>query len=187
MRNLILFLTLVLMTSACSPFHLESSQVLNKADMNSYKTFKIQAAEGATLPEGMTMRDAENIANAISKELLDRGYTAVQSNPDMIVYLALSVKTIISTKDAIPNRYGYNYFPVRGSYIHNYYSDAKIISDISDQGMLMMDIVDSARNIHIFCSEVSSLAEGQNIRDLEKIAEAASVLFSKFPLLPLKK
>lgn len=183
--SFILFFSLFL--SSCSPFTLESSKVLNNANLSSYNTFMIQPAETNSLPEGIMIGDVKNVYNAVSDQFILRGYKEVSTNPDIIVFLAMSVKQKIETKDAVPQSgYGYRYFGRRSSYVHSYYNDAQIISGISNEGTLMMDVVDAKTNIHVFCSEVSSVADGTKIKDLQKIQEASMVLFSKFPVSPVK-
>lgn len=170
---------------SCSPYTLENSKVLNNANLSTYKTFTIQPADAANLPEGALMGDVENIYKAIANQLIARGYKEVPSNPDMLVCLAMSVSQKIETKDALPpttGRFGYHYFGARASYVHSYYDDAKIISGISKEGLLMMDIVDASNNVHIFCAEVSAIADGTKIKDMQQIQEAAAKLFSKFPV-----
>ena len=177
----------VLTLASCGTLTLEQSKVLNNADLASYKTFMIEPADGSAIPSYLSMDDVNNIYNSISKQLYQRGYVSVSTNPDMIVYMAMSVKQVIETKDAIPPAtpgFGYRYLSPRASYVHNYYSDAQIISGISKQGLLMVDIVDAKENIHVFCAEVSALADekGAKVKDLNELNEAAAVLFSRFPI-----
>lgn len=186
-RAILTLLAALLMFSSCGTYTLHNSKVLNNADMSSYKTFMIQPAEEAMIPEGLSMGDVKNIANAVSTQLKMRGYQEVSTNPDMIVYMAMSVKQVIETKDAIPPAtpgFGYRYLSPRASYVHNYYNDAQIISGISKQGLLMVDIVDAKENIHVFCAEVSALADekGAKVKDLNELNEAAALLFSRFPI-----
>lgn len=180
---LLIFLSLVLFNSCGNPYHLAKSNVLNNADLTKYKTFMIQAAEQSCLPEGWLVSDAQNVAKAIVAQLESRGYKRVSTNPEMIVYLAASEKQVIETKDAIPPTatYGYRYFGPRAAYAHSYYDNTQIISDIRVEGQLMMDIVDSQDNIHIFCAELTAEKGSMDIKDLTQINEAIATLFSKFP------
>lgn len=187
-RLSILVAAVVLMLSSCGTYTLEQSKVLNNADLASYKTFMIEPADGSTIPPYLSMNDVSNIYKSISKQLYSRGYISVPSNPDMIVYVAMSVKQVIETKDLIPpgSDFGYRYFSPRAAYLDSYYSDAQVISGISKEGILMVDMVDARKNMHIFCAEVSSLAEdsGVNVKDLSKLDQATEVLFSRYPVAP---
>lgn len=190
-RTVILVTAVVLMLSSCGTYTLEQSRVLNNADLASYKTFMIEPADGSTIPSYLSMNDVKNIYRSISEQLYKRGYTYVSTNPDMVVYVAMSVKQVIQTKDLIPpgSDFGYRYFSPRAAYLDSYYSNAQIISGISKEGVLMVDIVDAKKNIHVFCAEVSSLAEdsGVNVKDLSKLDQATCVLFSRYPVLPKDK
>lgn len=178
-----LLIIIAAVVSSCSPFSLESSKVLNNADLSTYKSFSIQPANEATLPEGVFIGDVNNIYKEVANQLIARGYKEVPSNPEMLICLALSVSNKVETKDAIPTTgFGYHYFGPRASYVHSYYDDAKIVTGISKEGNLMMDIVDAKNNIHIFCAEVSAVADGTKIKDLQKIREAVSMMFSRYPV-----
>lgn len=190
MRKLFLIVVAVLAISSCGgTYHLDKSGVLNNADMSSYKTFMIQPADAASLPQGLLMDDVNNIYASVAKQLAERGYTQVDTAPDVLVYLALSTKQVVETKDALPPAYGYRYFGPRSAYIHSYYSDAQIISDIREEGILMVDMVDAKKNVHVFCAEVSTVVvgDGSKIKDLEELNKLTSVLFSKYPVKPAVK
>lgn len=182
----ILIAAFAFLLTSCGTYTLKQSDVLNNADMSSYKTFMISKADNSQLPGTLMPEDAANIGKAVAQQLIDRGYKQVSTNPDMIVYLALSVEQVIETKDALPpgGGFGYRYFGPRAAYVHSYYDDAQIISGVSTQGLLMMDIVDAKRNIHVFCSEISALADGdgEKVKDLNELKKATDVLFSKFPI-----
>lgn len=184
MKKATLLLITLLTVLSCSPYTLESSKVLNNASLETYKTFMIQPADANSLPEGVLIEDVNNIYKAVANQLIARGYKEVPSNPEMLVCLALSVSQKIETKDALPpaGGFGYRYFGPRASYVHSYYDDAQIISGISKEGNLMMDIVDTSNNVHIFCAEVSAIADGTKIKDLQQIQEAVEKLFSRYPV-----
>jgi hypothetical protein len=192
MKKLIIMVSAaVVMFASCGTYTLEQSKVLNNADMASYKTFMIEPADGSTIPSYLSMNDVKNIYKSISDQLYSRGYVSVSTNPDMIVYVAMSVKQVIQTKDLIPpgSDFGYRYFSPRSAYLDSYYSNAQIISGISKEGILMVDIVDPKKNMHVFCAQVSSLAEdsGVNVKDLSKLNQATEVLFSRYPVVPKYK
>jgi hypothetical protein len=189
MKKIFIMVSVAVLTLAsCGTLTLEQSKVLNNADLASYKTFMIEPADGSTIPSYLSMNDVRNIYRSISGQLYKRGYKYVSTNPDMVVYVAMSVKQVIKTKDLIPpgSGFGYRYFSPRAAYLDSYYSNAQIISGISKEGVLMVDIVDARKNIHVFCAEVSSLAEdsGVNVKDLSKLDQATEVLFSRYPVLP---
>lgn len=192
MKKIFIMVSVAVLTLAsCGTLTLEQSKVLNNADLASYKTFMIEPADGSAIPSYLSMDDVNNIYNSISKQLYQRGYVSVSTNPDMIVYVAMSVKQVIKTKDLVPpgSGFGYRYFSPRAAYLDSYYSDAQIISGISKEGVLMVDMVDTRKKMHIFCAEVSSLAEdsGINVKDLSNLDQATGLLFSKYPVPPKMK
>ena len=86
-RAILTLLAALLMFSSCGTYTLQNSKVLNNADMSSYKTFMIQPAEEAMIPEGLSMGDVKNIAKKLSKLLSYR-----KRKPISIVFFLLLIK-----------------------------------------------------------------------------------------------
>lgn len=181
----------IFFTSCGSGFSLQNSDVLNHADFTQFKTFTVIEPSMDQLPEFMSKIDFENIATAISTELEQRGFTRVKNSPDMIVNFGISSRQKIETKDAIPTAapMHYRFMGPRTAYLDSYYSDAKVISDIYQEGLLTVDMVDARKNVHIFNATISAVTDqsGTNVKDLEKLQAAADVLFSKFPVSEITK
>lgn len=199
-----LFLAAVAMCLAsCSPFVLKSSDVLNGSDLTSYKSFQLQKIEKDKLPEAIMEPDVERLYYVIAQELVARGYTQVQSGGDLTVYVGMTTKESIETDvdpgfvnvgvgvgvggapyGPRPGWGGYNYFGAT-PYVHAYYgADPTITTEVVENGVLMVDLVDNSDNNHVFCTQISAKITGDQLilKDNEKLTKAAEVLFKKFPL-----
>lgn len=183
MKKLLFFISLLLL-AACSSYTVLDSKVYNQAVLSQYKTFAIAAPESNAMPPGMTMRDYDALATAVRDQLIRRGYEEA-SNPDLVVYIGISVNDKIETKDAIPPTAPY-YFGRRGAWMRNYYSDTKVITGVSKEGIVSVDIVDEKEQKVVYAGSVSSLVDRQqHIRDLDELNKAMTDLFKKFPVQPL--
>lgn len=197
MKKLFTLLALVALLTACSPFSLVNSEVYNNADLRSYKTFRIVTPDMGKLPPGMQMVTYYNIAAAIREQMVERGFTEDPTSP-LLINIAVTTQREIQTEPAIPPGYfPYNgpYYPYwmypRSMYWNSYYANAQVITGIYKEGVLTMDMVNIDEKIPLFSASVATIinnGQGQ-YRNLEGIAEAVQVLFSKFPvpLLPQYK
>lgn len=194
---------MALCLASCSPFVLKSSGVLNGSDLADYKTFQLQKIDKESIPEGIMEPDVERIYYVIAKELEKRGYTQKESGADLTLYMGLSTKESIETDVdpgvgvsgyvgvgapiAGPRPVGgwgrYQYFGPT-PYVHAYYSDPTITTEVVENGVVMVDLVDNRSNNHVFCSQISAKITGNQLilRDNEKLAKAAETLFKRFPL-----
>lgn len=197
MKRLFPIIALLALLASCSPYQLVNSEVYNNADLASYKTFRIVTPGEGKLPPGMEMVTYYNIAAAIREQMVDRGYTESPTSP-LLVNIAVTTQREISTEPALPPGYfPYNgpYYPYwmypRYNYWSSYYSNAQVITGIYKEGVLTMDMVNINEKIPLYSSSVATIinngGSGQSqYRNLEDIAQAVEVLFSKFPvpLLP---
>lgn len=188
---------IALLASSCSPYQLVNSEVYNNADLSSYKTFRIVSPEQGHLPPGMEMVTYYNIAAAIREQMVDRGFTEDPTSP-LLVNIAVTTQREISTEPAIPPGYMPYYGPYypywmypRYNYWTNYYSNAQVITGIYKEGVLTMDMVNIDEKLPLYSSSVATIIDNggsgpSQYRNLEAIAQAVEVLFSKFPvpLLP---
>lgn len=193
MKKAIFLSCLVLLLSSCGAFTLEKSKVMNNADMTSYSTFMMEPIDESNIPVKFSASDLQNIVDAVSDQLISRGYKQVKSNADMLVYLALSAQPFLETNvdqnsATLIGGYRYHYFGrgPRGFGGTVYNGPMEITTEVKNEGFLMMDIVDTKTNQHAFYSEISSEADGTKYKDMTKLQEAAETLFSKFPV-PVKQ
>lgn len=191
MKKLLVLFVAAFMFSMCgSGYSLKTSKVLNDANLLDYKTFQLQEPSREHLPNGVTLADAQFIVSLVAKQLEIRGYKQVTTNPDLMGFLATSSQQKVETIDAVPPGgyygFGYRYFGPRRSYLNSYYSDAKLITGVNKEGMLMLDLVDGKTNKHVFCAEVSTIMDdsGAKLKDDREMEAAIVKLFSKFPVKP---
>lgn len=194
MKKLLAFLAVAALLTACSPYSLVNSEVYNNADLRSYHTFRIVTPAMGKLPPGMEMVTYYNIAAAIREQMVDRGF-AEDPNSPLLVNIAVTTQREIQTEPAVPPGYfPYNgpYYPYwmypRSYYWSNYYANAQVITGIYKEGVLTMDMVNIDEKLPLYSSSVATIINSgeSGYRNLEGIAQAVQVLFSKFPvpLLP---
>lgn len=213
MRKLIgvlMFFTLMAL-AGCSQYSLVNSTVYNDANLSAYHTFRIITPEEGKLPPGMTLVTYYNIAAAIREQMVERGFVEDPTS-NVLINLALTVKKEIATEPLLPpgappagwvpgpnpwapgpfyNGVGPFYMYPPTYYPPSYYANAQVITGIYREGVLTMDIVNIAEKIPLYSSSVSTILDNGDtqFRDLQGIAQAVKVLFSKFPvpLLPQYK
>ncbi len=195
---------MAMILTGCSPYSLVNSEVYNDADLASYHTFHIVTPAEGRLPGAMTLVTYYNIAAAIREQMVMRGYTESPDSP-VLINIGLTTKREIATEplSAVvppapvppvppvgprPWGPGPGLAPVfmypRSYYWPGYYSNAQVITGIYKEGVLTMDIVNMAEKLPLYSSSVATiLTNGDSqFRNLQGIAEAVQVLFSKFPV-----
>lgn len=200
MKKTLVFAFLIALLAGCSPFTLVDSQTYNNADLADYHTFRIVTPEEGKLPPGMQMVTYYNIAAAIREQMVERGFKEDPSSP-MLINIGLTVKKEIATEPALPpgapfdgpygawgspfyhGFYPYYMYP-RAMYWQNYYANAKVITGIYQEGVLSMDIINLQKKLPLYSSSVATILDNgdSQFRNLEGIAQAVQVLFSKFPV-----
>ncbi len=197
MKRFLPIIALLALFTSCSQYQLVNSEVYNNADLASYKTFRIVTPEEGKLPPGMEMVTYYNIAAAIREQMVERGYTENPTSP-LLINIAVTTQREISTEPALPpGGFPYNgpYYPYwmypRYNYWSNYYANAQVITGIYKEGVLTMDMVNINEKIPLYSSSVATIINNggsgpSQYRNLEAIAQAVEVLFSKYPvpLLP---
>lgn len=201
MKKLLFLVALAIGLASCSPYVLKSSGVMNNSDMSSYKSFQLQKVDKNKIPEGIMEPDVMRLYYVIAKELEKRGYTQMESGADLTLYIGLSTKDSIETdveNNVALTGYvgvapgpigprggwgGYNYYGPT-PYVHAYYGDPTITTEVVKNGLVMVDLVDNSDSNHVFCSQLSGKMSGDQLvlRDNEKLTEAAEKLFKKFPM-----
>lgn len=186
-QKLLFFLLSAFAFTSCNSVYLQNSSVFNNADLGSYKTFMMQPVD-KDLPGNMMVTDVENIYDAVSKQLRIRGYKEVNSNPDMLVFVAISVKESLQTRvssspyPVYGTSFFFDYLPAPGFYSHGWYSSTQVSTVVNHEGDLMIDLVDAQKNMHIFCAEVRTPSDNRVYKDLDLLQEVAETLFSEFPM-----
>ncbi|MDE5733775.1 MAG: DUF4136 domain-containing protein [Duncaniella sp.] len=192
----------------CSPFSLVDSTTYNDADLSQYSTFRIVTPDQGQLPPGMEMVTYYNIAAAIREQMTERGYTEDPQSP-LLINIGITVRKEIATEPVVPpggfpyagpfyNGCGPWFMYPRGyywpgysytNYLNNYYSNAQVITGIYREGVLTMDMINISEKLPLFSSSVATILENgdSQFRNLEGIAQAVDMLFSKFPVKVLPR
>lgn len=203
MKKLLTLAFAAICMASCSPYVLKSSSVLNDSDLSSYKSFQMQKIDDEKLPEEIMKPDVERIYYVIAQELKSRGYVQQDSGADLTVYLGLTTKDHIETDvDAstvgmnvgvgygiAPRRWGRYRYLGPTPYTNAYFTtDATTTTEVVTEGVVVVDLVENEDNTHVFCAQLESKLSGDQIilKDNEKLADAVSTLFKKFPL-PVQK
>lgn len=183
MKRFCQYLLFVVLLSSCSPYTLVENKTLNNADFSQYRTFRIAPADG-DIPRYLSRTDYQNITNAIRRQMLMRGYKESSASP-LEINVSVSVRENIETKDAIPPTAPYFYGP-RASYWRSYYSDAKLITDINKEGILMIDMVDLRNDKYLYTAAIGNIVDRADykIKDIREVEKAVAELFKKFPVRP---
>ncbi|MEG1615854.1 MAG: DUF4136 domain-containing protein [Bacteroidales bacterium] len=184
----------MLLIWGCSPYTLQNSTVYNDANVGAIKTFRIATPENDQLPPKMSMTDYYNISNAIRQQLTMRGFTETPDSP-ILVNFGLTVETNIQTQPALPAGYWPGYwngwggwrsywiYP-RSMYLQNYYQNAELITGIQKEGVLTIDMVNTADKSYVWSASVSSILTPGNkeIRNNAAVQEIVALAFKKFPV-----
>jgi hypothetical protein len=203
-RTMMMFLSgiLLITLSACSgPYHLLASKVLNNADMASYKTFTFvpydqQNKQVNPWKVKISEADYNGIINAIRQQMIQRGFTETSDGAILIdVGLTVLRNATINT-NIYPAWGGVRYFypgyfrwhgwaPYWRDREYRAYSTARI----DKEGVLVVDMIDARREVHLFTAAVSAVLDPshQQLKDPAQLQQACNVLFAKFPVHVLKK
>ena len=141
-------------------------------DWNKYKTF--QLAAGTPAPTTFVQK---RIDDAITSTLTSKGWQAVASNPNILVYshVVLSEQTQLNTM----NMGGYGY---RGWGGYGGGMSTTTVQKIPI-GTLVIDLVDPATKEMVWRGQASDQVSGKG-EDQGKVNEAMQKLFEKFPPAP---
>lgn len=202
MKKIILATMAVAVLTGCSAYSLVNSDVYNGADLAAIRTFRIVTPDDGSMPPGMTAVTYYNIAAAIREQLVERGYRECPSSAVLvnigvtvkkeIAYQAVAAPGVWVTAPAPPPPPP---GPVYGGmvpyfmYPRSYYmpGPTQIVPSVYREGVLTMDVVDTATMTPLYSSSVATVLDAGDtqFRDLQGIAQAVKVLFSKYPVAVL--
>lgn len=184
-KVIILSLLAVVLSSCAGYTLLRSSAPASAEELSKFKTYTIVAPDKDRLPAGMTMFDFRIIAEGIRNQMDIRGFKDAP-NSAMQIHIGVVVKEQIETKSAVPAT-GRMYYGPRASYLRNYYSDTKIITDINQVGNLTVDIVDDQNQKYLYTATISNTVKnGNRLQDTKEVSAAMNTLFKDFPIKPIE-
>ncbi|MGC9150856.1 MAG: DUF4136 domain-containing protein [Microbacter sp.] len=186
--------------AAAASFHLMSAKVLNNARFTTYKTYSFlpyDQQNNRNNPAGLKFSETDynNMVQAIRNELNKRGFTE-SSDGEMLIDIGITLlrKATVNT-DLYPAYGGIRFYypgyfrrgwaPYWRDRAYRAYTTAKIDRD----GVLILDIIDSKRDVHLYSASVSTNLDKNATQwnDSTSLNEAAKLLFKKFPVKPLKQ
>jgi hypothetical protein len=171
------FLLLVLTTTiivSCGPTVKVTSDYDRSANFSAYKTFSVYHL-ATTL--NVNELNAERIWNSIRNEMIKKGYTESNKNPDLLInaFSVLKDKKYVSAS----NNYGYGglyrpygYWSAGNTTFHAY--------DYKD-GSLMIDVVDAKKDRLVWQGTGSAEITKQPKNPDEAIGSAVTKIMNGFP------
>ena len=203
-KTVMMFLSgilMILFPSCSGPYHLLASKVLNNADMASYKTFTFvpydqQDKQVNPWKVKISEVDYNGIVHAIRQQMTQRGFTEASHGAILIdVGLTVLRNATINT-NIYPAWGGVRYFYPGYFRWHGwtpYWRDreyrAYTTARIDKEGVLVMDMIDAKREVHLFTAAVSAVLDPshQQLKDPVQLQQACNVLFAKFPVRAIKR
>ncbi len=183
MRKILLLCMLFTMLIGCGPtYQVMESKVYNEADLSAYKTFAVARLERDRIPPSMSYSDCEILVKAVEKQMIMRGYQMVKTDPQLLIYIGISVVDRVQTEqfNPIPRPY---YFSRRAMWLRDYYSNVKFVTGVNQEGTLTVDVVDVMKEELVFSGSVYSVMDKQrHLREIDELDEAIADLFKNFPL-----
>lgn len=198
MKKSLIILLVSLAATACSPFSLVNSETYTNANLTSFHSFRIITPAEGKLAPGMQDVTYYNIAAAIREQMVERGFTESPTST-LLINIGITTHREIQTEPLIDNYYPwygpppypayYPFFMYPRQYYWTIPANAQVITGMYKEGVLTMDMIDTANMTPLFSASVSTIINGSGqsqFCDLADITDAVKTLFSKFPvpLLP---
>ncbi len=184
--RLFLVSLLLLLVSACTigpRIHYNSDP---KADFSKYKTFNFMPAPPGQQTEQYQSFTERFLRDAIEKELLARGMSKDETNPDMLVNFYIHTKEKVSSTTSPSMSMGY--YGYRGRYGYSYgfgYGTDTTVRQYTE-GTLNIDLVDAAQNNLVWEGlAIGTVSESDRGKVQEKATDAVQRIFNKYPVKPL--
>ncbi|MFR9650932.1 MAG: DUF4136 domain-containing protein [Rikenellaceae bacterium] len=186
-------LLLATIISSASAYTLDSSKVLNNADMSSYRSFSLITVKSEKLPPSFNVGDAQMLKQAVANELKSRGYVELRRGGDMQIDITLSAEksversreTVGSRSVTTGGRVGSGVGPGSGTYRSGSLSlsttgTAEVVTD----GVISVDIKESRGGKYLFSAKLSSISDLQDLilKDNVELNKAIEKLFKRYPV-----
>ncbi len=177
--NLLLILVTLILFAACSSPLKVTSDFDNSVDFTKYKTFgfyQLQDKSGA-----VSQLNQNRIIDAVKKQMLAKGFTENDANPDVLV----NVITYLKERQQVTantNYYGY------GGYYRPYAWGGGMASGTTTystynyhDGTLMIDVVDASKKQLVWQGVGNKEIDKPNKNPDQKINEAVAKIMASFP------
>lgn len=167
------------MAIACSPVKVLNTEQGDNIDFTKYRTYNFYQlkATGDTVSKGFEQR-IEILKNAISTELVKRGYTLNNNNPDMLVNIGIVVKEEVQTRQTDFRTDAPRYVGQRN---YSWKSETVEVGRYRE-GTVTVHLVDAAQNKMIWKGAIEGVIP-EKAAAVEKTAEdGIKKLFEKYPV-----
>lgn len=170
----ILALSLAGCATTSAPEH--QSQTAPNANLGAYKTFGWKSAAGdGVSDEPMRMVDT-HIRAAIRAELVRRGYTEAESNPEFVVFYDTEAQDKVKSN---PFRIGIGIGSYGSSGGGSVNVGSPSVQNVQE-GKLVVHAVDTAKNAEVWYGTVAGNLKGKTL-DAETVARAVAIAMQDFP------
>ncbi|RYC71535.1 MULTISPECIES: DUF4136 domain-containing protein [Spirosoma] len=171
-----LFLLLIGLVSACSPFRVVRNESDRSATWAAYRTYAfVDTARIDPTPRDSYQAAMEQVKQAVAIELKNRGYEPTKDNPDLLVNLGAVVKERTQTRQTTireaPLYIGQRRYSWRSQ---------EVPTGTYQEGTVNLHIVDAQRNALLWDVAVSSVLNRRTL-DPEQISNAVANVFERFP------
>ena len=178
MNRILIIATLFL--AACNSSKIIQNEVTPGIDFTKYKTFDFlnTQASGDTIP-GRYESGLALVKQAVTNEMIKRGYHQSSSNPDLYINLGISVNDKTQTRETDWRTDG------RMAYIgqRNYsWKSQQVVVGTYKEGILDVNIVDAAAKSMIWKATVKDVLPKKAKNLPATVNEAITNLFSKYPV-----
>ncbi|HTE40611.1 MAG TPA: DUF4136 domain-containing protein [Steroidobacteraceae bacterium] len=188
--RLLAFGILALIATGCGTYEPAVRSDFDRAvDFNSYKTFGFPPAAG-TDRGGYATLITSHFKEAVRREMSVRGYTFVETNPDLLVnfYSETRDKTAVYpyANGSLTLGYGYGYrrfgYPRYGWYSAWPFYDRDIDVVSYTAGTLKLDVIDAKREQTVWEARVEERLTAQAQDNPQpNIARLVTAMFKKYP------
>ncbi len=189
-KKIITLIIISLFFSSCSGgYPLVGGSVDRESDMSSYKTYRTLELEQVELPHGMTADDYYTLIAAIDGEMSLRNYRKIPDS-DLVIEIGLTSSTYFQEGEHYGLYTNAYYFGLpefapwrKGDYMYPYMTNYRSVK-IADQGVLIIDFIDTKNQKHLYSAAVKSgIAAGENpLNSASEVVKMVTSLFKKFPV-----
>jgi len=179
------WLSLFLVTLACSPSLKVSSDYDRNVDFSKYKTFALYNPDSVS--KHISPLNEQRILSAIKNEMVRKGYQEATSAPDVLVNTTAIVKEKVDV-NSTTNYYGYG-----GVYRPYYWGSTGVYSNTNydvreyKDGSLIIDVIDAGSNKLIWQGIGNREIDGPLKDPDTEIPKAISSIMTSFPPGAAKK
>lgn len=163
-------------TSSCSPYRLVRNQSDKAATWSAYRTFAfVDTNRIEATPRDAYQAALEQVKQAVTTEMVKRGYQQTQDNPDLLVNLGAVIKEKMQTRPTTINE-----APLYIGQRRYSWRSQEVPVGTYNEGTVSLHVVDAQRNALVWDVAVSSVLNRRSVTPVQ-VGEAVAKVFEKFP------